>query len=87
MVQTMPLLVDPDALAAYMEQLQLQKTQDQERKPPRMWTVREAVNETGLKDWFIRSLVRQKKIKYIRAGSRILINADGLIQFMEEGEA
>ena len=85
-MQTLPLIVDPDALAAYLEQLQTQKAEQAERKPPRMWTIREATTETGLKDWFLRSLVRQNKIRFIRAGSRILINADSLIRYMEEGE-
>ena len=84
----MPVFVDPDALAEYMRQYtEKAAAEAAEKKPPRMWLIREASQETGLSESHIRRLVHDNKIRYIRAGQRkILVNADSLIDFMNEGD-
>ena len=53
---------------------------------PRMRTIRAAAAETGLAEYFVRRLVKQGKVKYVRAGRKFLVNLDSLIQFLSEGE-
>jgi len=56
---------------------------------PQMKTVNEAAKITGLAKYHIRQLALQNKIKHVRAGKKILINIDKLIEFLNEsnGEA
>ena len=53
---------------------------------PRMLTIREASRETGLSYNHIRSLCRDGKVVSIRAGNRILINRDKLIEYLNSGK-
>ena len=53
---------------------------------PRMRTIKTAAAETGLAEYFVRRLVKQGKVKYVRAGRKFLVNLDSLIQFLSEGE-
>lgn len=53
---------------------------------PRMRTIRAAAAETGLAVFFVRQLVKENKIKFVKAGRKYLINLDSLITFLENGE-
>ena len=53
-------------------------------KAPTMATVNEAAKITGLAKYHIRQLALQNKIKNIRAGKKILINIEKLIEFLNE---
>lgn len=49
---------------------------------PRMRTIKQTAQETGLHEYFVRQLVKQDKIKYIKAGRKVLINLDLFIDFL-----
>ena len=53
---------------------------------PRMITIREAARETGLSYNHVRSLCQSGKIVTIRAGNRILINREKLIDYLNSGK-
>lgn len=55
-------------------------------KVPRMRTIKQTAQETGLHEYFVRQLVKQDKIKYIRAGRKVLINLDLFIDYLNSGE-
>lgn len=57
-----------------------------EKVIPRMRTLKECSEETGLTYEFIRKLCLQKKIVFIRTGCKYLVNLDRLIDFLN-GEA
>lgn len=52
---------------------------------PKMLTINETAQESGLAYNFIRQLCLQKKIVYVKAGNRFLINYDKLIDFFNKG--
>lgn len=58
---------------------------------PQMWTVNEAAEKTNLTPFFVRELIHQNRIKYIRTGRKYLINAESLCdlltQCQKEGDA
>lgn len=58
----------------------------QENNIPQMATINEAAKLTGLAKYFIRQLALQNKIKNVRAGRKILINVDRLIDFLNNGD-
>lgn len=51
---------------------------------PTMVTVNEAAKLTGLAKYYLRQLALQNKIKNVRAGKKILINIEKLIEFLNE---
>lgn len=53
---------------------------------PRMRTIRQAAAETGIAEYFVRCLVRDKKIVFVCAGRKYLVNLDSLIGYLTEGE-
>lgn len=60
---------------------------------PRMRTIKEAVAElkeldsgTAIHEYFVRSLVNENKIPFVRAGRKILINLDGLLEYLNQPE-
>lgn len=55
-------------------------------KPPRMATVIEAAEITGLAKHYVRQLALQNKVSHVRAGKKILINVEKLIEFLNAGE-
>ena len=55
-------------------------------KLPQMLTINEAAKEAGLKTYFVRQLVLQNKIKYVKSGRKYLINLNSLIGFLNAGE-
>lgn len=53
---------------------------------PRMRTIRQAAEEAGIAEYFLRQLVKQNKVRYVRAGKKFLVNFDSLIQYLNAGE-
>lgn len=54
---------------------------------PRMWTIKECAKafcNTGLTEYRIRQLALSNQIVNIRAGNKILINADKLIEYLNK---
>lgn len=51
-------------------------------KIPTMLTINEVAEKTGLAKFYIRRLALQNKVKNVRAGKKILINFDKLIEFL-----
>ena len=51
---------------------------------PQMVTINEAAKITGLAKYYIRQLALQNKIKNVRAGRKILINLEKLVEFLNE---
>ena len=57
-----------------------------ENKPIRMLTIREAASESGLSYDWIRKMCIQGKLKYVCIGQKRLINADSLRAYLQGGE-
>ncbi len=55
-------------------------------KIPTMETLREASNQTGLSYDFLRKLCITGKIVHVRAGCKILINMEKLVEFLNTGQ-
>lgn len=53
---------------------------------PTMNTIKEASRQTGLSYEYIRQLIREGKITYVRAGTKFLVNMEKLIDFLNDGE-
>lgn len=53
---------------------------------PRMLTIRQCSQETGISYERIRQLCLQKKIVHFRAGNKYLVNLDKFIDFLNTGE-
>jgi len=53
---------------------------------PKMMTIAETAIETGLPVHFLRQLVLQRKIVFVKAGSKYLINFDRLIEYLNHGD-
>ena len=53
---------------------------------PRMTTINEAAEITGLAKHFIRQLALQDKIRHVRAGKKFLINIEKLIEYLNNGD-
>lgn len=59
----------------------------EEMTMPTMYTINQAAAATGLSYNFLWQLCRQKKIVFVRAGSKYLINMERLREFLDKGEA
>lgn len=53
---------------------------------PTMYTLTQAAAATGLSYDFLRKLCLQKKIVFIKAGTKYLINMERLREFLDKGE-
>ena len=53
---------------------------------PRMVTIKKASEEVGLSYDFLRKLCLQKRIVFVRAGTKYLINMGKLIEFLNGKE-
>lgn len=53
---------------------------------PTMLKINEAADKFRLPPFFCRQLVLQKKVKYVKAGNRYLINEKSLCDYLNEGE-
>lgn len=54
--------------------------------PPKMATINETAKLTGLAKYYIGQLALNNKIKHVRAGKKILINIEKLIEYLNNGE-
>ena len=54
--------------------------------PPQMATINETAKLIGLAKYYIRQLALNNKIKHVRAGKKILINIEKLIEYLNNGE-
>ncbi len=53
---------------------------------PTMLTIAEAAKRTGLSSDHVRKLAMSNKIKYVRAGSKYLINFERLLEYLDRGD-
>lgn len=53
---------------------------------PTMVTIKEAASRTGLSYDYIRKLCLQRKIVFVKAGCKFLINMERLIEYLNQGE-
>lgn len=53
---------------------------------PRMCTIKETAEITGLHEYHIRQLVKQNRIVYITSGRKTLVNLDKFIEYLNQGE-
>jgi len=53
---------------------------------PRLKTINECAQITGLARYHVRQLVLQLKVKYIKAGKKYLINLNSLLDYLNSGE-
>ena len=53
---------------------------------PTMVTIKVAAGQTGLSYEYIRKLCLQKKIVFVRTGTKYLINMEKLVEFLNQGE-
>ena len=51
-------------------------------KIPKMRTIKQTAAELGLPEYFVRSLVKQKQVTYVKACRMVLINLDQFIKFL-----
>ena len=53
---------------------------------PRMRTIKQGAIEAGIPEHFLRQLVKQNKVVYVKAGNKSLVNLDSLIDFLYKGD-
>ncbi|WP_243871884.1 excisionase family DNA-binding protein [Faecalicatena fissicatena] len=53
---------------------------------PTMVSIKEASRQTGISYEFIRQLIRERKIIYVRAGVKFLVNMESLVDYLSTGE-
>ena len=53
---------------------------------PQMETINKTAKITNLPKYFVRQLVLQRKIKYVKAGKKYLVNVDNLIEYLNTGD-
>ena len=53
---------------------------------PLMLTIHEAAKTFNLSQNYVRSLCLQDKIVYVKAGKKFLINANKLIEYLNQGD-
>ncbi len=53
---------------------------------PTMVTLNEASAQSGLSYDYLRKLCLQKKIVYVRAGCKYLVNLEKLVEYLNQGE-
>ena len=54
----------------------------EEIKVPKMLSIRETAKATGLPEYFLRELVANNEICFVKAGRKYLINIDKLIEYL-----
>ncbi len=55
-------------------------------KIPTMKSISECSEIVRLAKYHVRRLVLQGKVKYVRSGSKYLVNVDSLIEYLNNGE-
>lgn len=59
------------------------KRKPQDEHAPRMVTIKELSELTGLSQYCIRSLCKQGKIKYLKSGTKTFINYQRFLEYMD----
>ena len=53
---------------------------------PEMKTINQAAEIAGLSKYFVRQLVLQQKIKFVKTGKKYLVNIESLIKYLNNGD-
>ena len=53
---------------------------------PTMMTIKETASKSGVAEYYIRKLVATRKIVFVRAGKKYLVNFEKFIEFLNCGE-
>ena len=53
---------------------------------PQLENIKQTAKLTGLAVYHVRKLVQQRKVKYVRSGSKYLVNVNSLIEYLNNGE-
>ena len=53
---------------------------------PKMLTIQETAEQFGLAKHFVRSLVLDNKVVYVKAGKKYLVNAQKFIEYLSTGD-
>lgn len=53
---------------------------------PRMMTIRQVSEQTGISEFHIRRLIKSNRIKYIRTGTKYLVNFDRFVDYLNNGD-
>ena len=53
---------------------------------PQMETINKTAKIINLPKYFVRQLVLQRKIKYVKACKKYLVNVDNLIEYLNTGD-
>ena len=62
------------------------RTMSDTKALPKMCTIKEAAELSGLSQYRLRTLCKERKITYVRCGTKFLINLDRLIDYLNEGD-
>lgn len=54
---------------------------------PEMKKINQAAEIAGLSKYFVRQLVLQQKIKYVKTGKKYLVNIESLIEYLNNGDS
>ena len=64
----------------------LQGTMEQQRKVPLMMEAKYAAEYVGLKYRWLRNMIAQGSVTYIRCGQKYIVNVDKLIETLQTGD-
>ena len=53
---------------------------------PKMMTVKQVSEQTGISEFHIRRLIKTNRIKYIRTGTKYLVNFDKFVEYLNNGD-
>lgn len=53
---------------------------------PIMLTINEVREKTGFSYEFVRQLIRENKVVYVKAGKKFLINWEKLVEYLNKGD-
>ena len=53
---------------------------------PRMVTIKKLSEQTGISGFHIRRLIKSNRIKYIRTGTKYLVNFDKFVEYLNNGD-
>ena len=56
------------------------------RQLPRMMTISQTAKETGFSEHALRRLVKSGEIVHVKLGTKVMINLDKFIEFLNRGE-
>lgn len=53
---------------------------------PRMMTVKQLSEQTGISEFHIRRLIKGNRVTYIRTGTKYLVNYDKFVEYLNNGD-